>query len=81
MKINSNNFSDWAKVENEYPGVIFPLGMQPKYAGLYVQNNDFVGWVEINSLGLSQPVVKGKTNQEYLRKHLAAQNPNMAAVF
>ncbi|MGI6249271.1 MAG: class B sortase [Acutalibacteraceae bacterium] len=81
VKINSNNFSDWAKVENEYPGVIFPLGMQPKYAGLYVQNNDFVGWVEINSLGLSQPVVKGKTNQEYLRKTFSGSKSKYGCCF
>lgn len=68
VKINSNNFSDWAKVEDEFPGIVFPPGTQPKYAGLFVQNNDFVGWVEIDAIGLSQPVVKGESNQEYLRK-------------
>lgn len=62
--ISEDNASDLSK---KYPGVEFPNGMLEKYASLYARNKDFVGWLTVDGLGISLPVVQGEDNSKYLK--------------
>lgn len=62
--IDDDKVSDLNK---KYPGVEFPNGMLEKYASLYARNKDFVGWLTVDGLGISLPVVQGEDNSKYLK--------------
>lgn len=38
----------------------------PKYKDIYKENNDFVGWLKINDIGIDYPVMQGPDNAYYL---------------
>ncbi|MBQ5825281.1 MAG: sortase [Clostridia bacterium] len=64
-----------------YPGVEFPEGMLAKYASLYAENQDLVGWVKIDALGISQPVVRGENNRKYLTSDFSGKSGKYGTVF
>lgn len=66
QQINPN--IKWEDLDNLYPGVEFPEGMNPKWAHLYATNQDFVGWLQIKNTKVDFPIVKGKDNNFYLRR-------------
>ena len=43
----------WAQIQKEFPNVIFPVGLQLKYARLYATNPDFVGYLEAKGVAPS----------------------------
>lgn len=67
LKKNSSLDKNWPDIQSKYSGVDFPQGMLPRYAGLYVANRDFAGWLTIEALGIDMPLVQGETNGDYLR--------------
>ena len=67
LKKNSSLDKNWPDIQSKYAGVNFPQGMLPRYAGLYVANRDFAGWLTIEGLGIDMPLVQGETNGDYLR--------------
>ncbi len=56
----------WKEIKAKYPDVDFPEGMQVKFATLYAQNQDLVGWITIEGLGIDYPVMQ---NSDYYLKH------------
>ncbi len=56
----------WKEIKAKYPDVDFPEGMQVKFATLYAQNQDLVGWITIEGLGINYPVMQ---NSDYYLKH------------
>lgn len=56
----------WKEIKAKYPDVNFPEGMQVKFATLYAQNQDLVGWIAIEGLGIDYPVMQ---NSDYYLKH------------
>lgn len=40
-----------------------------KYAELYAQNSDFIGWLRIDGTGIDYPVMQSRNNPDYYLKH------------
>lgn len=40
-----------------------------KYAELYAQNNDFIGWLKVEGTGIDYPVMQSRNNPNYYLKH------------
>ena len=45
----------------------FPEGIQEKYKPLYVQNQDFVGWLTVPGTSVDTPVYQTNNNSYYLK--------------
>lgn len=71
----------WAKIKQEYPNVIFPANIQLKYAKLYAENQDFVGYLSAEGVGLNLPVVQAKDDEEYLKKNFYGQTTKYGCPF
>ncbi len=56
----------WKEIKAKYPDIDFPEGMQVKFATLYAQNQDLIGWITIDGLGINYPVMQ---NSDYYLKH------------
>jgi sortase B len=50
-------------IERRQSGSVAPLD---KYMALWLQNNDFVGWVRVGDTAVNYPVVQGNDNRYYL---------------
>lgn len=73
--------ADAQSLAEKYPDVEFPEGMLSKYAELYAENNDFVGWIKIDGLDISQPVVRGENNKKYLSTDFSGRHGKYGTVF
>ncbi len=73
--------SDDNTLQKEYPGVQFPEGMMEKYASLYARNADFVGWLSIDQLDISLPVVQGENNDQYLKTDFDGKKNKYGSLF
>lgn len=71
----------WAKIKQEYPNVIFPANIQLKYAKLYAENQDFVGYLSADGVGLNLPVVQANDDEEYLKKNFYGQSTKYGCPF
>ncbi|MBR2956703.1 MAG: class B sortase [Clostridia bacterium] len=76
-----NNVADAKSLAEKYPGVAFPEGMLEKYAALYARNKDFVGWIEIDGLDISLPVVRGDNNDKYLKTDFDGKYSKYGSIF
>ncbi len=77
----NNAVANKATLAEKYPGVEFPEGMLDKYADLYAENSDFVGWINIDGLDISLPVVQGEDNKEYLKRGFDGKYSKYGSVF
>lgn len=77
----NNAVADKAVLDEKYPGVEFPEGMLDKYAELYAKNPDFVGWINIDGVDISLPVVQGEDNKEYLKRGFDGKYSKYGSVF
>ena len=59
----------WAEIKKDYPNVLFPATIQLKYAKLYGENQDFVGYLSAEGVGLNLPVVQTDNDKTYLNKN------------
>lgn len=59
----------WAQIKKDYPNVLFPANIQLKYAKLYGENQDFVGYLSANGINLNLPVVQTDNDEVYLNKN------------
>lgn len=59
----------WAQIKVDYPNVLFPANIQLKYARLYGENQDFVGYISADGVNLNLPVVQTNNNDTYLKKN------------
>lgn len=76
-----NNVVNTQSLAEKYPGVAFPEGMLEKYAALYARNKDFVGWIEIDGLDISLPVVRGENNDKYLKTDFDGKYSKYGSIF
>lgn len=81
LKINSQAVDEWSAVKGKYPGVVFPPGMQLKFAELFVINNDFAGWLEIQGVGIDRPIVHAEDNLVYLKKTFEGEKSKYGCCF
>ena len=63
-KKQMNEFENIAQVvdDNEQ-------SLNDKYAELYSQNNDFIGWLKIEGTGIDYPIMQSSNNPDYYLKH------------
>ncbi len=59
----------WAQIKKDYPDVLFPANIQLKYAKLYGENQDFVGYLSADGVNLNLPVVQTDNDEVYLNKN------------
>lgn len=71
----------WAAIQKEYPNVIFPMGLQLKYAKLYATNQDFVGYLEADGINLSLPIVQAENDKKYLEKNFYGKSTKYGCPF
>lgn len=71
----------WKKIKKEYPNVIFPDGMQVKYAKLYATNPEFVGYLSADGVNLNLPIVQAKDDKKYLEKNFYLQKTKYGCPF
>ena len=76
-----SNVVNSQSLAEKYPGVAFPDGMLEKYAALYARNKDFVGWIEIDGLDISLPVVRGENNDKYLKTDFDGKYSKYGSIF
>lgn len=71
----------WAQIKAQYPNVIFPPNLQLKYAKLYATNQEFVGYLSAEGVGLNLPVVQTTDDEKYLSKNFYGQNTKYGCPF
>ncbi len=71
----------WKKIKKEYPNVIFPEGMQVKYAKLYATNPEFVGYLSADGVNLNLPIVQANDDKKYLEKNFYLQKTKYGCPF
>ncbi|MBQ3137473.1 MAG: sortase [Clostridia bacterium] len=71
----------WAQIQKEYPNIIFPMGLQLKYARLYATNPDFVGYLEAKGVGLSLPIVQAENDTKYLERNFYGKSTKYGCPF
>lgn len=59
----------WQQIKKDYPKVLFPANIQLKYAKLYGENQDFVGYLSAEGVNLNLPVVQTTNDEVYLNKN------------
>jgi len=71
----------WEALRAENPNIVFPEGLQLKYAKLYAQNTDFVGYLSAPGSELDTPVVQGEDDKEYVEKNFYGESTKYACPF
>ena len=71
----------WAQVKEDYPNVLFPANIQLRYAKLYGENQDFVGYISIDAFNLNLPVVQTNNNDTYLKKNFYGSSTKYGCPF
>lgn len=73
--------TSWANVRSRYPNVTFPSGMQKEMADVYAINPDFVGWIKIDGLDISLPVVQNQEYTYYLKHNFEKKKSSYGTTF
>lgn len=71
----------WESIKSENPNIVFPERLQLKYAKLYAQNPDFVGYIYAEGSELDSPVVQGEDDEEYIEKNFYGEYTKYACPF
>ncbi|MBE6785473.1 MAG: sortase [Ruminococcaceae bacterium] len=71
----------WEVLRQENPDITFPEGLQLKYAKLYAQNTDFVGYLKAEGSELDTPIVQGEDDEEYVEKNFYGESTKYACPF
>ena len=71
----------WAQIKSDYPNVIFPAGLQLKYAKLYAENSDFVGYLSADGVNLNLPIVQTTNDEYYLNKNFYGKTTKYGCPF
>lgn len=72
---------EWEKIKKEYPNVTFPENLQLEYARLYAENQDFVGFLKADGIGMSLPIVQTSNDEYYLKKDFYKRNTKYGTPF
>lgn len=71
----------WEALKAENPDITFPENLQLKYAKLYAQNTDFVGYLYAEGSELDTPIVQGADDKEYVEKNFHGEYTKYACPF
>lgn len=71
----------WAELKKKYPDVVFPQNLQLKYAKLYATNQEFVGYLSAEGVGINLPIVQAKDDKKYLEKNFYLQSTKYGCPF
>lgn len=71
----------WEQIKAQYPNVVFPPNLQLKYAKLYAINQEFVGYLSAEGIGLSLPVVQTTDDEKYLSQNFYGQSTKYGCPF
>lgn len=71
----------WEILKEENPDIVFPEGLQLRYAKLYAQNPDFVGYLKAEGSELDTPIVQGEDDNEYVEKNFYGESTKYACPF
>lgn len=55
-------------LKQQNPDIVFPANIQLKYAKLYAENQDFVGYLSAENTDIDFPIVQGEDDEEYIEK-------------
>lgn len=68
--------AQWAAIKAKYPDVVFPEGMNIKWAELYAKNQDLIGWLKIDNTNIDTAVMHKPSDRDnggeqdfYLRRN------------
>ncbi len=77
-----NSFDDpWEEINQKYPDIDFPSGMNPAFANLYALNRDFAGWISIPEMNIDFSVVQADDNKYYERRDFYGKSTAYGAPF
>lgn len=71
----------WQLIYAEYPNIDFPDDMLLQYANLYATNQDMVGYLSIDGLDYSTPIVQGVDDDEYIATNFYGESTKYACPF
>lgn len=71
----------WQQIKEDYPNVLFPANIQLKYAKLYGENQDFVGYLSADGINLNLPVVQTDNDEVYLNKNFYGSSTKYGCPF
>ncbi|MBR5825654.1 MAG: sortase [Clostridia bacterium] len=71
----------WEEIKKKYPNVEFPEGLKLEYANLYGENQDFVGFLKADGIGMSLPIVQTTNDDYYLKKDFHRRNTKYGTPF
>lgn len=71
----------WEAIKSANPDVVFPEGIQLKYAKLYAQNTDLVGYLYADGSELDTPIVQGENDNEYVERNFNGEYTKYACPF
>lgn len=71
----------WAEIKAENPNVLFPPGMQLKYAKLFATNPDFVGYLSADGIDMSLPIVQTQNDEKYMTKNFYGKSTKYGCPF
>ncbi len=71
----------WEQIKADYPNVIFPAGLQLKYAKLYAENSDFVGYLSADGANINLPIVQTTDDSYYLDKNFYGKTTKYGCPF
>lgn len=66
---------------NPDPDIELPDGMLRKFAGLWKENKDIAGWIEIPGTNINYPVVQSGDNDYYLKRDFNGKNSKHGTIF
>ena len=68
--------AQWAAIKAKYPDIVFPEGMNIKWAELYAKNQDLIGWLKIDNTNIDTAVMHKPSDRDnggeqdfYLRRN------------
>lgn len=71
----------WQSLREEFPKVIFPPGLQLKYARLFATNQDFVGYLSADGIDMALPIVQANNDDKYMKKNFYGQTTKYGCPF
>lgn len=71
----------WQELREEFPKVIFPPGLQLKYARLFATNQDFVGYLSADGIDMALPIVQTNNDEKYMKKNFYGQTTKYGCPF
>ena len=79
--IENYTFTDGKAVTDYYEEMMAPLKRKIDFDGLKKKNSDVVGWISIPDTKVDEPILKGKTNETYLKTSIDHKKSSAGQVY